>query len=307
MDIEQLKTFVNVIKLNSFSKTAIYLHISQPTVTSRIKKLEEELEQILILRHSSKNIKLTAAGEYFFKQAKDIIKTSDNAKKTVQEYSSESEFSIGSSLLCSKYLLSDVITSLTTYSNYTPLEIRTVSQPHQLIELFVNEMIDMALLSGSDYSYMQNIELLWNEPTVIVASSKHPATHKKTFKLSDFSKHPLVLLGTDVNHYSHQLKKLCEKEGFEINNKVSTDNINLAMDLVKQKHYISLLPLISVEDKIKTGEFIEIKHNLSIDLSFNIYLLYRFEQGNKFSNKIYGLLKKIALDRIKKLSIEYVE
>ena len=79
MDLRQLETFVEVCKYKSFSKAAEKLYITQPTVTSHIQNLENELGTILINR-SGKNMTLTQAGSLLFKYAGDIINTCEMAK-----------------------------------------------------------------------------------------------------------------------------------------------------------------------------------------------------------------------------------
>ena len=50
MDIRQLETFIEVVKHKSFSKAAEKLYLTQPTVTSHIQNLENELGAMLINR-----------------------------------------------------------------------------------------------------------------------------------------------------------------------------------------------------------------------------------------------------------------
>ena len=50
MDFRQLKSFVTVVEYKSFSKAADKLHIAQPTISTHVRQLEEELGSRLILR-----------------------------------------------------------------------------------------------------------------------------------------------------------------------------------------------------------------------------------------------------------------
>jgi len=53
MDFQQLKIFLNVAALKSFSRAAERMYISQPSVSARIKALEEELGALLFDRSPS--------------------------------------------------------------------------------------------------------------------------------------------------------------------------------------------------------------------------------------------------------------
>jgi len=72
MEFRQIEAFIKVVELASFSKAAEELHISQPSVSTYINSLEEELAAILINR-STKVLSTTLAGECFFKQAKKML------------------------------------------------------------------------------------------------------------------------------------------------------------------------------------------------------------------------------------------
>ena len=69
MDIWQLKIFCKTVELQSFSKAADYVHLTQPTISSHIKDLEAHFNVRLIDR-LGKKIAPTKAGEllysYFF-------------------------------------------------------------------------------------------------------------------------------------------------------------------------------------------------------------------------------------------------
>ena len=72
MDINALKTFLEVTKTNHFGQAADNLFVSQSTVSARIKALEDNLGTKLFVRQRS-NIHLSPAGEAFVPHAKSIL------------------------------------------------------------------------------------------------------------------------------------------------------------------------------------------------------------------------------------------
>jgi DNA-binding transcriptional LysR family regulator len=71
MDIRQLQYFIEVAKLNSFTKASESLHITQPNISRMVKNLEEELGTALIDR-STKQLQLTDAGKIVYEEGQQI-------------------------------------------------------------------------------------------------------------------------------------------------------------------------------------------------------------------------------------------
>ncbi|MCG7338202.1 LysR family transcriptional regulator [Staphylococcus sp. ACRSN] len=72
MKIIQLEYFVAVVKYNSFTKAANFLHISQPSLTATIKKMEADLGYDLFIR-TTKEIQITEKGIQFYNYAQSLI------------------------------------------------------------------------------------------------------------------------------------------------------------------------------------------------------------------------------------------
>ena len=72
MEFKQLESFAAVVKCNSFTKAAEKLYISQPTISTHIRALEEELNTRLILR-TTKSIEVTPEGRKLYDYAENIL------------------------------------------------------------------------------------------------------------------------------------------------------------------------------------------------------------------------------------------
>ena len=72
MDFDQLRTFVEVARLGSFSRAAEKVLRSQPAVSTQIRQLEQEYGQKLFDR-SAKQVRLTPAGEVVLEYAKQLL------------------------------------------------------------------------------------------------------------------------------------------------------------------------------------------------------------------------------------------
>ncbi|HHZ00326.1 MAG TPA: selenium metabolism-associated LysR family transcriptional regulator [Sedimentibacter sp.] len=85
MEFNQLESFINVVKFNSFSLAAKELYTTQPTISNNIKNLEKELNTTLLDRNS-KTISLTDSGRLFYRYAVELVNIRDKAKFAIAEH-----------------------------------------------------------------------------------------------------------------------------------------------------------------------------------------------------------------------------
>ncbi|NCB92623.1 MAG: LysR family transcriptional regulator [Clostridia bacterium] len=110
MEFRKLQYFESVARLSNFTKAAEELYVAQPTITTAIKRMEEELGVPLFVRDKRK-VLLTYEGEVFLEKVKDILKRFDQAIFDMQEMSANHEWTVnigivpisGSSLLAVLY------------------------------------------------------------------------------------------------------------------------------------------------------------------------------------------------------------
>lgn len=121
MDFRQLETFVEIVNCKSFSKAAQKLYLTQPTVTSHIQNLENELGTFLLNR-SGKTVTPTEAGELLYKYAIDIINMRNMAEFDLSAYKGkiQGHLEISSSSIPRHYVLPILLKHFTDkYPNVT--------------------------------------------------------------------------------------------------------------------------------------------------------------------------------------------
>src|SRR5699024_8285712 len=73
MEFQQLRYFVTLVEQSTFTRAASLLHISQPSLSASIKKLENEL-RLLLLDRSTRHQQLTVEGKILYEEAKNLIR-----------------------------------------------------------------------------------------------------------------------------------------------------------------------------------------------------------------------------------------
>ena len=80
MEMHQLRYVVAVARTRNFSRAAEQCHVSQPSLSQQIQKLEDELGERLFER-TKRDARLTAHGEAFLPRALRILEEVDAAKR----------------------------------------------------------------------------------------------------------------------------------------------------------------------------------------------------------------------------------
>lgn len=84
MDLDQLHTFLEIVRLKSFSKAAQTCYRTQPAISAQVRQIEQELNAILFERLGTK-IALTVAGRIFADYAEQILALRKQAQDAINE------------------------------------------------------------------------------------------------------------------------------------------------------------------------------------------------------------------------------
>lgn len=146
MEFRQLKYFVRIVELSSFSKAAQDLFIAQPALSNQISNLEKELNTQLLSR-SVRGVIPTEAGKTLYRHAQAIIRQIEHLKHEVENESTnpKGSVSIGIPTSVSNVLASPLIAA--TQKHYPEIKLQIVeSLSGHLEELVSNGRIEMSLL-----------------------------------------------------------------------------------------------------------------------------------------------------------------
>lgn len=146
MNYERLKTFIAVAEKKSFSEAARILFVTQPTITSQIKALEEELNTKLFER-TTKKVKMTQSAKILLQHAKEIVRLSDLAKKEIQdiEETTYGELGIGCSFTIGEYILPSFLKKFKDL--YPLIQMRMeISNSDRIVTHIKDQIIDVGLI-----------------------------------------------------------------------------------------------------------------------------------------------------------------
>lgn len=191
MDFKQLQSFVAVVNTGSFSRAATILYISQPSISTHIKLLEEEVGTPLLVR-TSKNIELTDAGKSLYEYAVSILRLKERMIESCKP-SGKYEISIGSSTVPSAYILPDIISGYcNTHKNVTFSICQRDSL--EIINGIKDGMYDIGFVGTSfDNTSLEFTPICSDEAVLIVPNLRPYDQYAMNGSLEKLLKCPLIL------------------------------------------------------------------------------------------------------------------
>ena len=146
MDIEEIRTFIEVANVASFSKAAEVLHVVQSTVSNRIRALEEYTGVRLLIRDKT-GIRLTNAGEAFLKYARQMSELDTAALRDLhfaEKYTDT--FRVASVQWLNDYALRHLVASFSAAHPEIAVEL-TIAHGEEIIPRLRDHVYDCALIS----------------------------------------------------------------------------------------------------------------------------------------------------------------
>ncbi|WP_042277665.1 LysR family transcriptional regulator [[Clostridium] dakarense] len=160
---EELKTFIAVVEYKNFTKAGEHLNLSQPSVSTHIKNLENTFGVTLINRSvKQKSIFITESGYTLYKRAKEIVNLLDTTSMEVLNTSDsiKGHLKIGASLTTGEYILPKFLT--TFCKKYPDIDIEIFIENTSTICSSLKDLtLDIGLIEGiSSYSNFSQEYLL---------------------------------------------------------------------------------------------------------------------------------------------------
>lgn len=253
MEIRNIRTFLRVAELQSFTKAAEQLGYSQAAVTVQIKQLEEELGTQLFDR-IGKHIKLTEHGTQFMDHAMKVLKAAEDASTFVHKDENPSgKLRIGSIASLSMGVLPPVLLEFRTLCPQVETSIET--------SRFVTELLDMMRQNDVDLLYFLDRKLYSSEwikvferpeTIVFVTYPSHPLAGKKNVPMERLLEEPLILTTRGVS-YCDDLEQLLAAKGLELHPFLEIGDTDVIIKLLQQQAGISFLPQYLVQEYLDAG------------------------------------------------------
>jgi LysR family hydrogen peroxide-inducible transcriptional activator len=255
--LRELEYLDAIERFKHFGKAAEACHVSQPTLSGQIIKLEEQLGVTLIERHR-RNIMLTPAGNQLLAKARKVLNAAHDLEVTAKTLGDplSGEMHLGLIPTLAPYLLPhimpDLIGGLPRMEFYLHEE-----QTADLVQSLDKGHLDALILPWLEDMKDFDAYDLFDEPFVLAMNRKHALAKKKRVKLEDL-KGCHVLTLEDGHCLRNQALGYCFSAGADEDKRFQATSLETLRYMVASGIGITLLPKLSVIDQRESNDIVYI-------------------------------------------------
>ncbi len=244
MELHQLRYVVAVARTGNFSRAAEQCHVSQPSLSQQIQKLEEELGERLFDR-LKREAKLTAHGEAFLRRAVKILEEVDAAKREAKDATEllRGTVTIGVLPTIAPYLLPEVLPVFADKYPGVELVLQEDTTAH-LLKLLLACEIDFALASQPIHDGRLEVRELFTEELLLALPSGHPLARKRTVNADDLKQERLIVM-KEGHCLGHQVLNFCDRRDLRPNISFRSAQLETIQSLVCAGMGLSLIPAMA--------------------------------------------------------------
>jgi LysR family hydrogen peroxide-inducible transcriptional activator len=253
MNLRDLRYLVALAEHKHFGRAAEASFVSQPTLSTQIKKLEEELDVSLVER-TPRKVLLTEVGKEIAQRAREVLNEVEQiraiARRTRDPESGTIRLGIFPTL--GPYLLPHVIPRIR--ERFPRLELLLVEEKTEVVLRQLREgRLDAGILALPIHDDQLHTEFLFEEQFLLAVPENHELARRTTLKLGDLADESLLLL--EEGHCLRdqaldvcQLAGAIEKVGFR------ATSLETLRQMVAANVGITLLPSLSVQPPIAQSD-----------------------------------------------------
>ena len=249
MNLRDLKYLVALADHKHFGRAAAACYVSQPTLSTQIKKLEDELGVPLVER-APRKVMLTPAGRDAAERARRIVAEVEQMKEAARRSQDPEAGTVrlGMFPTLGPYLLPHVVPRIR--ARFPHLELLLVEEKSDVLLSRLREgKLDAGLLALPVADDQLHTEFLFEEPFVLAVPESHPLAQRGSLTLAELSHQQLLLL-EDGHCLREQALDVCRLSGANEKSEFRATSLETLRQMVAADVGITLLPALAVKPPV---------------------------------------------------------
>ena len=273
MDIRSLEVFLSVAKHLNYTRAGEELNLSQPSVSIRIKQLENELGMKLF-EQLGKKVALTDAGLLLVPHARRVIAAIENSKQALEELQGleRGSLRIGASTTPGMYLIPQIIARFK--ERYPKIEVHLgIKDTKQVEEGVIRNEFDFGFVGGHLVGDEVDARPWLIDQLVLIVAPTHPLAKKKSTKAQDLRKAKFILreLGSATRA---AIASHLEKVTLAVQPVMEMENPESVKKAVQSGLGIAFISKFAVEAELKAKSLIAVSVR-GLDIRRELKIVYR--------------------------------
>jgi len=193
MDIHRLVVFCKVIDLQSFTRAAEAVSLSQPTVSEHIRALEESLGEKLVDRLGRETLP-TPAGKVLYRYAREIIQLRDKAVQAIGKFKGNlsGTLLVGASTIPGTYILPRLVGNFKT--SYPSIQITLkIGSSGEIVQKLLNGHVEFGMIGARWDEKRVSLEEVYSDELVLAVYKGHPWEGRENVELNELAGMPFVM------------------------------------------------------------------------------------------------------------------
>ncbi len=246
MNLRDLRYLVAVAEHKHFGRAAEACFVSQPTLSTQLKKLEDTLGVTLIER-TNRQVMLSPAGEQIVEQAQKVLREVNTLTAMAEQYRDPlgGDFRLGIIPTVAPYLLPKILAPIRRAFPNLRLQL-TEAQTAQITRMLKQGDLDAILLAlPLNEENVAELEL-FKEPFLFAAATQHPKAKRANVALSDLEEEEVLLL-EDGHCLRDQALDVCNAHKAVENTAFRATSLETLRQMVASNAGITLMPQLAVQ------------------------------------------------------------
>ena len=256
MEIRQLRAFLAIAELGTFTAAAQRVHVTQAAISMQIRQLENELGAKLFVR-APRRVMLTEAGEHLLQRARQILRDHDAALDEIAELAGaeRGRLRIGSA---SAMVTTDVLPELLKEmrKQHAHAEVTVASGTSEaLVQQILSGELDLAFVSLPVEARGINTERLSQDQLVAIASPLHRLAKQRTVSAYTLAGEKLIL-GERGGNTRRLIDQFFAQAGVTLHVAMELSRQAAIRRMVEADMGVGIVPLLTVVDEVEKGRLV---------------------------------------------------
>jgi DNA-binding transcriptional LysR family regulator len=295
MLLVHIEGFLEVARLNSVSRAAETLYVTQPTLTARLHGLERELGERLFVR-ARHGMRLTDAGRAFMPYAERAVRALREGRRAIEELETghAGQLQLAAAPAVSTYILPAVLENFVAAHPRVEVAVKT-GHSEDVLRMVLSDQAQVGLGRALRHPDVV-LQPFYEEELVLVVAPDHPFGRQGKATMAELGSEQLIMFDRTSSYYEITHAAFLAA-GVSLRGMMELDNIEAAKKMVERALGVALLPGTAVSRELAAGALARVELSDGAPIRRSIVAMRRRDAGEP-SGVVEAFLESLSSTRI---------